>query len=203
DGRRGDPRRPSFCVRGRSGVPACRRTGEGRGLRRLLAARRGPGVDPGLLALLRRDRCRSGGQRIEAVAGLGERDDLADRVLPREQRHDPVPAEGDAAMGRGAELERLEQEAELLLRLLLADPHQAEDALMHGRVMDPDGDAADAAATVASVSRDARPSSVVRVPPAWTPSQTRPRTATSQAAPAAASASNSAPSPTPAKGSAP
>src|SRR5699024_12408006 len=128
-------RRPSCCVRGRSGVPARRRTGEGRGLRPLLAARRGPGVDPGLLALLRRDRCRSGGQRIEAVAGLGGRDDLADRVLPREQRHDPVPAEGDAAMGRGAELERVEQEAELLLRPLLVGADQADDAVLRGLVM--------------------------------------------------------------------
>ena len=38
--------------------------------------------------------------------------------MPGEQGADPVPAEGDAAVRRGAEAEGVEQEAELLLRLL-------------------------------------------------------------------------------------
>src|SRR5699024_12680965 len=77
----------------------------------------------------------------------------ADRVLPREQRHDAVPAEGDAAVRRGAVLERLQQEAELLLRLLLVDAHQAEDALLDGLVMDADGAAADLIAVADDVVR--------------------------------------------------
>ena len=55
------------------------------------------------------------GERVEAASGLRERDHVADRVGAREQRHDPVPAERDAAVRRGAELEGLEEEAELLL----------------------------------------------------------------------------------------
>ena len=40
--------------------------------------------------------------------------------VPASSAHDAVPAEGDAAVRRGAELEGVEQEAELLLRLVLA-----------------------------------------------------------------------------------
>ena len=79
---------------------------------------RGPAVDAGLLALLGRDRRRGVGQRVVAAAGLRERDDVADRLVAAEQHDDAVPAERDAAVRRGAELERVEQEAELLLRLL-------------------------------------------------------------------------------------
>src|SRR4051812_11269733 len=61
------------------------------------------GVDPGFLALFRRDRCRCGGQRVVPAAGLGEGDDVADRVHPRQQRTDAVPAEGDAAVRRRTE----------------------------------------------------------------------------------------------------
>src|SRR5699024_7957720 len=56
------------------------------------------GVDPGLLALLRGNRGRRVGQRVNAAAGLRESDDLADGVHPGQQRHDAVPAEGDAAV---------------------------------------------------------------------------------------------------------
>ena len=62
------------------------------------------------------DRRRRTGERVVAAAGLGERDDLAQRVGAGEQHADPVPAERDAAVRRRAVLERLEQEAELLLR---------------------------------------------------------------------------------------
>ena len=77
------------------------------------------GVDAGFLALLGRDRGRRAGQRVEAAAALRERDDLADRVDARQQRADPVPAERDPAVRRRAVGERRQQEAELLLRLLL------------------------------------------------------------------------------------
>ena len=80
----------------------------------------GSGVHAGLLALLGADRRRSRGQRVEAAPALRERDHLADRVAAGQQRADPVPAEGDAAVRRGAVLEGVEQEAELLLRLVLA-----------------------------------------------------------------------------------
>src|SRR3978361_640702 len=48
-------------------------------------------VDAGLLALLRRDPRWGGRQRVVAAAGLGERDDVTDRVAAGQQRDDPVP----------------------------------------------------------------------------------------------------------------
>ena len=56
------------------------------------------GVDPGLLALLGRDRGGCLGQWVEAATGLGEGDDVADGVGPGQQGDDAVPAEGDAAV---------------------------------------------------------------------------------------------------------
>ena len=61
---------------------------------------------------------------------FGEGDDLPDVGLAREQRDEPVEAEREAAVRRRAHLERLQQEAELLLRLLLAQAERAEDALL-------------------------------------------------------------------------
>ena len=90
----------------------------------------GEGVDPGLEALLGGDRRRGSGQRVEAAAGLGERDHVADGVAARQQGDDAVPAEGDAAVRRRPEGERVEQEAELLLLLLLAETHEGEHALL-------------------------------------------------------------------------
>ena len=56
------------------------------------------------------------GQRAGALLRLRERDDVADATpRPARMRDEPVQAEGDAAVRRRAELERLEQEAELAL----------------------------------------------------------------------------------------
>src|SRR3546814_9671381 len=70
--------------------------------------------------------------------GLREGDHVADGVGLRQQRDDPVHAHGDAAVRGCAELEGLEQEAELLARLVLLDPHHLEDPLLHVLVVDPD-----------------------------------------------------------------
>jgi hypothetical protein len=83
------------------------------------------------------------GQRVEAAAGLGEGDDVADRLGVREQHDDPVPAEGDAAVRRGAELEGVEQEAELLLRLLRDMPMTAKTRSWTSLTVDTDRAAAD------------------------------------------------------------
>lgn len=58
-------------------------------------------VYSGLLALLFGDGRRRVGERVDAAAGLGEGDHLADGVDPGQQRVDPVPAERDPAV-RGA-----------------------------------------------------------------------------------------------------
>src|SRR5699024_9385134 len=76
-------------------------------------------IDARLGTLLRRDGGRGRGERVVAVARLGEGDDLADRVGLRQQLQHAIPPEGDAAVGRRAEGEGVEQEAELLLRLVL------------------------------------------------------------------------------------
>ena len=70
--------------------------------------------------------------------GLREGDDLADVLLAGEDRHQPVDAEREAAVRRGAVLERVEEEAEPLLRLLVADAEQAEDARLQLGLVDPD-----------------------------------------------------------------
>ena len=65
--------------------------------------------------------------RSTAVAGLRERDHLANRRLAGQQRHDPIEPERDAAVRRRAVFERLEEEAEAQLRLLVADAEPPED----------------------------------------------------------------------------
>ena len=70
---------------------------------------------------------------------------------PAEQRDDAVPAERDAAVRRCAELEGVEQEAELLLRLVLADAHDLEHALLHVAAVDTDRPAADLVAVADDV----------------------------------------------------
>src|SRR5690606_12991237 len=108
-------------------------------------------VDAGFLALLGRDGRGCRGQRVVAATGLREGDDLADRVGTREQRDRAVPAERDAAVRRRAVLERVEQEAELLLGLLGADAHDLEDALLHVLAVDTDRAATDLVAVADDV----------------------------------------------------
>ena len=100
-------------------------------------------VDPRLLALLGRDRRGGIGQRVDAAARLRERDHLTDGFHPGEQRGHPVPAERDAAVRGCAERERVEQEAELLLCLLVRDAHHREHAFLHVAAVDTDAAAAD------------------------------------------------------------
>ena len=64
---------------------------------------------------------------------------------------DPVQPDRDAAVRRGAVLERVEQEAELLLRLRLVDAHHREDALLHVLAVDTDRPAAELAAVADDV----------------------------------------------------
>jgi hypothetical protein len=60
------------------------------------------------------------------------------------EHHHAIDAEGDAAVRRAAELQRIEQEAELLARFFLADCRAGyEHGLLHGAVVDADRAAAD------------------------------------------------------------
>ena len=100
-------------------------------------------IDARFLALLRGDRRRGVGQRVDAAAGLREGDHLANRVGTGQQLDDPVPAERDAAVRRGAKGERVQQESEFLLRLDSADAHHREHAFLDVAAMDTNGAAAD------------------------------------------------------------
>src|SRR5205085_12059268 len=111
----------------------------------------GRSVDPGLPALRPGDGRGRACQRVVAGAGLGEGDDVADRVGAAEECADPVPSEGDPAVRRRAVLEGPQQEAELLLRLLLGEPHDAEDALLDVLAVDTDRAATDLVAVADDV----------------------------------------------------
>ena len=78
------------------------------------------------------------GEGVGARLGLGEGDDLADVLLAGQQGDQPVDAEGEAGVGRGAVAEGVEQEPELGLRLLGGDAEQREDPLLDVGAVDPD-----------------------------------------------------------------
>src|ERR1700752_3201064 len=71
-----------------------------------------------LTQLLVIDRARRMREQVLRALGLGEGDHVADRIGLGHQRHQAIQAEGQAAMRRGAVLERVEQEAELGLRFV-------------------------------------------------------------------------------------
>src|SRR4051812_9813101 len=81
--------------------------------------------------------------QIDGARRLREGDDLADRRLARQDGDDTVQPEGDAAVRRRAVLERLEEEAEAELRLLLGNAEPAENPRLERRVVDSDTAAAD------------------------------------------------------------
>ena len=67
------------------------------------------------------------GHQVDRGGGLRERNDVANRRLAGQQRDDAIEPERDAAMRRRAELERVDEEAETQLRLLVGDAEQAEE----------------------------------------------------------------------------
>jgi hypothetical protein len=89
-----------------------------------------------------------GGAAHEVGAGLGfgEGDDVADVGGAAEEHDDAVDAEGEAAVGGGAELEGVEEEAEAALLGLGVDAEEGEDLLLDVHAVDTDGAAADFAA---------------------------------------------------------
>src|SRR5439155_22338066 len=74
---------------------------------------------------------------------LGERHDLADRDLVRQERGPTVDPDRDAAMGRGAVLERIEDRSELLTHSIEGVALQREAPLEHVAAVDPDGTTAE------------------------------------------------------------
>lgn len=74
---------------------------------------------------------------------LRERDDFADARRADQEPHEPVQPERDAPVRRGAEPQRLQQEAEFHLGFLFVDAEKAEDALLDVRPMDTDASSAE------------------------------------------------------------
>src|SRR4051794_36486221 len=70
-------------------------------------------------------------QRVGAALGLRERDHLADVLLAAQDRDEAVDADREPGVRRRAEAERVEEEAEAVLRFLGGDSEQREDALLH------------------------------------------------------------------------
>ena len=67
------------------------------------------------------------GHQAAGLLGFWEGDRVANRLLARQQHHDPVHAVGQAAVGWGAHVQGLHQEAELALGLL----QRQADGLQH------------------------------------------------------------------------
>ena len=72
-----------------------------------------------------------------SLLGLRERDHLADVLLAGEHRDEPVDAEREPRVRRRTEAERVEQEAEALLRLLLVDAEEREHPPLDVGAVDP------------------------------------------------------------------
>ena len=87
-----------------------------------------------------------GGSAHHDVLGVlvhGEGDDLPDGAFAGQQHHHAVHARGDAGMGRRTVAEGVVHGGELLLHVLLAQPHQLEGFHHDLRVVVPDGAAAE------------------------------------------------------------
>ena len=91
-------------------------------------------------------RRRGAAHQVGAALGLGEGDHVADVGDAAEDHHQPVQAQGDAAVRRGAVLQGVEEEAEFQLLCRGVDAEQGKELLLHVHAMDTDGAAADLAA---------------------------------------------------------
>src|SRR5881628_1651382 len=80
------------------------------------------------IQLLRVDRRGRLAHQVLRARGLREGDDVAERLAAGHHHRHAVESEGDAAVGRSAVAERLEQKSEALSRLLLPDAERAEHA---------------------------------------------------------------------------
>src|SRR6058998_1493394 len=96
-----------------------------------------------LAQLLLVHRRRSMREQVLRALRLGKGDDVADRLGAGHHGHDAVEAERDPAVRRRAVLERFQQEAEFLFRLLGADRKRAEHFRLHFLAVDAHRTAAD------------------------------------------------------------
>src|SRR6185503_7344654 len=95
-----------------------------------------------LTQLFQIDRRGRPSHEIDRICGLGKRNHFTNRRLAAEDRDDTVEPERNAAVRRGAVLERLEEEAKPELRVLFRNPERAEDPRLDCRAVDSDAAAA-------------------------------------------------------------
>src|ERR1019366_5094495 len=93
--------------------------------------------------LLLGDRRRSVDQQVLPALRLGKGDDVSNLVDPGHHRHHAIDAERDAAMWWRAILQCIEEEAELLPLILLADSERLEYFGLYFGAMDAHRSAAD------------------------------------------------------------
>ena len=88
-------------------------------------------------------RARGLGQQTLRALSLGEGDYVADGFRTSHHRHDAIQTECQSAVRRRAVLQRVQQEAELELRLFRADVERAEYLALHFFLVDTHRAAAD------------------------------------------------------------
>src|SRR5437879_9819309 len=84
------------------------------------------------------NRRRRVGHEVHCRGGLGEGDDFADGLFSGQKRHHAVKPQRDAAVGRGAIGERVEEKPEALSRLLVRQPQRPEHARLDVLAVNPD-----------------------------------------------------------------
>ena len=87
---------------------------------------------------------------VDGLGGFWEGDDFAEAGCAGEEHDDAVEAEGDAAVGRGAVLEGVKEEAETGLGFFVGDAERLEDLLLNVLAVNTDG----AGAELEAVHRD-------------------------------------------------
>ena len=103
-------------------------------------------LDAQFFQLIGADSRRSFGHGALRALGLGECDDIPDRIGAAQKHDQPIEAEGDSTMWRSAIFQGLQQETELRLRLILPDAQQVEDPELNITAVIPYAAAADLAA---------------------------------------------------------
>src|SRR5690606_17177431 len=89
------------------------------------------GTDAQLGKLLRCHFSRSIAHQVGAALGFRKGDHVADALAAGDQHGYAVHSKRDAAMGRGAELQRVEEKSKLTPRLLVLDPQGSEYSALH------------------------------------------------------------------------
>ena len=96
-----------------------------------------------LFKLFRVNFARRVGKQALASLRLRKCDDVPDIVRAREHHNEPVNAQRDSTVRRRAVFQRLQEKAELPLRLLFRDIQKPEDLFLYRHIMDTNASAAD------------------------------------------------------------